>query len=132
MWPYAVLAAIRLALAPTVSFQTGTPVSAQAIAPVAPTDRGNEAIGLTLSYRPEGVVRTFAQLLGPELDIAGPSAWESQSVGDGVYLVSFRPHDIMGPQADYEFTVDLNARTVIPEAETAERLNSGASALADR
>jgi hypothetical protein len=134
LWPYAVLAAVALALAPSVSFQTGTPVSAEAAIPkpTAVPDRSAEAIGLALSFRPDGAERTFADLLGPELDFAGPSAWQAQSVGDGVYLVSFSPHDIRGPQAEYEFTVDVNARSVIPEAETAERLNSGASSVADR
>ena len=137
LWPYAVLAAVSLALTPGISFQGGSPVSAQAIASTPPPPppapkRANEAIGLVLSYRPDGSSRYFAQLLGPELDIAGPSAWEAQSVGDGVFLVSFRPHDIAGPQTDYEFTVDLNARTVVPEAETAERLNTAAPAFAQR
>lgn len=136
LWPYAVLAAASLALAPSLSFQTGSPAFAQTAipspsAPPAP-DRSSEAVSLALSFKPEGASRNFAELLGPELDIAGPAAWQAQRVDDGVYLVSFAPHDILGPQAEYEFTVDLNARSVIPEPETAERLNGGAPSVADR
>lgn len=129
LWPYALLAGCALALAPRISFQTGTPVSAEALVrvapPPAPADRSKEAIALALAYRPEGSSRSFGQLLGPQLDTAGPSAWEAQSVGNSVYLVSFRPHDVMGPQADFEFTVDVETRLVTPEPDTAGRLYVG-------
>lgn len=129
LWPYAVLAAAALALAPHISLQSGSPVAAEALARVPvqlpEPDRSKEAIALALSFRPEGSARDFAQLLGPQLDTAGPSAWDAQSVGNGVYLVSFRPHDVMGPQADYEFTVDVNARLVTPEPDTEGRLFAG-------
>lgn len=128
LWPYALLTGFALALCPSISIQTGTPVEANALVRVAPPpapQRDEQAIALALSFRPAGSERTFGQLLGPQLDTAGPSAWETQSVGSGVFLVSFRPHDVMGPQADYEFTVDVKAGTVTPEPDTAGRLFAG-------
>lgn len=128
LWPYALLAAAALVLAPRPPLQMPQLQAGTAARPAPALDPGAaEAVSMVRSFKPQGSRRNFGELLAPKLGSLSESAWEVQRVGDGIYLVSFRPQGPFGPESAYEFTVDIGERTVTPEMDTSARLFAGVS-----
>lgn len=124
LWPYAVLAAIALALAPRrpapmPQLQAGAP---RVAAPASSAPGTDEAVALVRSFKPEGSGRSFGELVSKKLGSLSGRAWEVERVGEGIFLVSFHPQGAFGPESSYDFTVDLTERSVTPEPDTIDRL----------
>jgi hypothetical protein len=89
-------------------------------------DRAGEALLLVQEWTAPGDSRTLLERFGEGLPGA-PAAWSVERTGEHAYRVSAR----RGAAEAWEFDADLDARTVTPAAETAERLAPAYASLRD-
>ncbi len=127
LWPYAVLAAAGLWLAPRKPApmpQLSAALARPAVTATIDTGR-SDALALVRAFKPEGGKRNFGDIVAAQLGSQSDNSWDVQRVGDGIYLVSFHPQGAFGPDSSYDFTVDLGERSVVPEPDTTDRLLAG-------